>query len=55
MDKIKIRRIKDDEYKVVEIESMEGYYERDFETTVFRGSLTECEAWIRLKKEGYLD
>ena len=54
MDKIKIEFIgeQDGEYRILDIWQTYGEY---FEEELFRGSLSDCEAWIRLKKEGYLD
>lgn len=40
----RVQFYQDDEYEV-----LDKYYNQ-----VFKGSLADCEAWIRLTKEGYL-
>ena len=49
----KVRFYQDDDYEVVEAvdngDPYEFYYEQ-----VFKGSLSDCEAYIRLKEKGYM-
>ena len=51
MSNYKIRFIMDQQYKVVEL------FDNEYnlvEETVFCGSLSCCEAWIRLHEGGYM-
>jgi hypothetical protein len=45
MKKYQVFLLQDDVYQVVDVKTHE---------TVFQGSLSDCEAWIRLKEGGYL-
>ncbi len=50
--KYKVIHLIDNVYQVVEMEKKDSEY--DF-NVVFQGSLADCEAFIRLNKEGYMD
>jgi hypothetical protein len=58
----RVKYFMDGNYKVVEILTIYGErinaYESEMdkvtETTVFNGSLSDCEAYIRLKENGYM-
>jgi len=52
MTEYKVRFFQDNIYQVVEIDSNPGLGYN--EIPVFQGTLPECEAWIRLKNDGYL-
>ena len=49
--KYKVRFFQDNEYEVI---SLWEEYGEIHEQREFIGSLTDCDAWIRLTKEGYL-
>ncbi len=50
MKEYKVRLVKDETYKVVKV----AYDENEDDETVFVGTLSDCEAWIRLTEKGYL-
>lgn len=49
----KVKYYMDNEYAVFEISLDDNYREK--RTSVFKGSLADCEAWIRLHESGYMD
>ena len=50
----KVKFWEDNKYAVIEYnENTDGLYSDD--TPVFIGNLSDCEAWIRLHKDGYMD
>ena len=53
MKEYKVRFFEDNIYKVVKIDRNPGLGFN--EITVFQGTLSDCEAWIRLDKEGYFN
>ena len=46
----KVESLQDNEYQVVSYNN----YDIDMRTVHFQGGLSDCEAWIRLTKEGYM-
>lgn len=50
---MKVLFIQDNYYKVVKLEDGMEYSSHDCET-LFRGTLSDCEAFIRLTEGGYL-
>ena len=54
--KYRVSFYQDNEYEVMELISStrtpDGYY--NTEESVFKGSLSDCEAYIRLKEQGYM-
>lgn len=50
--KYKVKFYQDGLYEVWEIGPHEAYM--DNQKVVFRGSLSDCEAWIRLHENGYM-
>jgi len=52
MTRYKVRHLKDSTYQVIEIETES---ENFFRSIMFQGSLSDCEAWIRLNESGYLE
>jgi hypothetical protein len=52
MSEYKVRFYMDGLYEVVRRDYVSDY--EDKETVVFQGSLSDCEAYIRLKKDGYM-
>lgn len=51
----KVRWRMNDEYEVIRIEEGEDYCADNFEGIEFRGTLHECDSYIRLKEKGYID
>jgi len=58
----KVRFFQDDEYEVVSITypqtdtfTTTSPYDGRTELQVFKGSLSDCEAWIRLHEKGYME
>lgn len=56
----KVRLLKDSKYQVVRIGLIEGQSWDEWddhygEETVFQGSLSDCEAYIRLNENGYMN
>ena len=64
--KYKVQFFQDDTYEVLELEdSLDDSYQSQFQTTdasfptqeyvkVFQGSLSDCEAFIRLREKDYM-
>ena len=52
--KYKVRPYMDNIYEVTERVYGNEYYYGEGEESVFQGTITECEAWIRLHDEGYM-
>ena len=60
MNKYKVRLCSpwyrnEDEWEVIEFTYNELEDEERHDVQHYRGSLADCEAWIRLKEDGYLD
>jgi hypothetical protein len=51
--KLKVRFYQDNTYEVLE-KKYYAYEDDDFYEPVFRGSLADCEAYIRLYENGYM-
>lgn len=61
----KVRLFQDSIYEVIRIDYNDSrggigplstsYSEFPTETSMFQGSLADCEAWIRLHENGYMD
>ena len=52
---IKVRHLQDDKYQVVELVPIyDECHEYEDETTLYQGSLSDCEAFIRLRENGYM-
>jgi len=51
MKKYQVRFYTDNTYEVLELLSVNG---EDFWEKVYQGSLSDCEAYIRLHEEGYM-
>jgi len=52
---LKVRHLSDDVYQVVELLlSNEDYFEYEDDCTLYQGSLSDCEAYIRLKNSNLL-
>ena len=49
--KYQVRLFQDNTYEV--LEDIGGEYDYEYETA-FQGSLSDCEAFIRLKEKGYM-
>jgi hypothetical protein len=49
----KVRFYQDNEYEVIAITTSPSGIET--ETHRYKGSLSDCEAWIRLTQQGYMD
>ena len=55
MIKYKVQNYMDDVYKVTELVYQDEYGAQDVhEHIVFQGSISDCEAWIRLHEGGYM-
>jgi hypothetical protein len=50
----KVRFFQDETYEVTEEVQSDEYYGGYGEESVFQGSLSDCEAWIRLHEKGYM-
>ena len=48
MSTYRIRSLQGNVYQVIEADEYDG------EHTVFQGSISDCEAYIRLAKDGYI-
>lgn len=55
MSDYKVRWYSDDEYQVTKPVYGDEYYYGEGEETIFKGSLSDCESFIRLKEGGYFD
>ena len=51
--KFKVRLYQDNTYEVLE-KKYYAYEDDDFYESVFQGSLSDCEAYIRLHEGGYM-
>lgn len=52
---LKIKHSTDDIYQVIELSlSDDEYYDYEDESTLYQGSISDCEAYIRAKENGYL-
>ena len=54
MEKYKVRFYQDDLYRVMEPAYGDCYEYGEGEEPVFTGSLSDCEAYIRLHEQGYM-
>jgi len=59
MENYKVNHLKDTIYEVVEIkliigQSWDGYEDYYGEEQVFKGSLADCETWLKLNERGYI-
>ncbi len=58
--KYKLHFYKGNIYEVIELnklidgQSWDGWDDHYDDVTVYRGTLLECEAWLRLNKRGYI-
>ncbi len=50
--KYKVKLMKDDKWEVVEIHNWGRVNE--YQTSVYQGTLADCEAYIRLCESGYM-
>lgn len=51
MKQFKVRLFQDNIYEIIKI-TIDGW--NNIEEKVFQGTLSECEAWLRLTNDGYL-
>lgn len=54
--KYKVQHLKDNTYKVLEIEGHWSFrdWNIDNQESIFQGTIVECEAFIRLKEKGQI-
>jgi len=52
MTRYKVRHLKDKTYQVIDTECESDNF---FHSVMYQGSLSDCEAWIRLNDGGYLE
>lgn len=60
MSKYRVQLFQDDIYEVIEVNKLvegqpwAGWHEYHDDVKVFQGTLSDCEAWIRLTEKGYM-
>jgi hypothetical protein len=59
-NKYRVRLYQDNIYEVVELnkliegQSWDGWDDHQEDVTVYKGTLADCEAWLRLNERGYM-